>query len=73
MITARGRARTPDRQSLVQAAAALCYGMFTHTTLSFSSMVGPTEQVLFCGNPIVYIAPSTYGHPHVSVHSVHLT
>lgn len=47
--------------------------MFTHTTLSFSSMVGPTERVLFCGNPIVYIAPSTYGHPHVSVHSVHLT
>lgn len=40
--------------------------MFTHTTLSFSNMVGPTEQVLFCGNPIVYIAPGTYGHPHVS-------
>lgn len=50
----------------MQAAAALCYGMFTHTTLSFSNMVGPTEQVLFCGNPIVYIAPGTYGHPHVS-------
>lgn len=53
----------------IKAAAALCYGMFTHTTLSFSSMVGPTEQVLFCGNPIVYIAPSTYGHPHaLTVH-----
>ncbi|CAO2204378.1 unnamed protein product, partial [Urochloa humidicola] len=48
----------------IKAAAALCYGMFTHTTLSFSNMVGPTEQVAFCGNPIVYIAPGTYGHPH---------
>ncbi|CAO2165949.1 unnamed protein product [Urochloa humidicola] len=48
----------------IKAAAALCYGMFTHTTLSFSNMVGPTEQVVFCRNPIVYIAPGTYGHPH---------
>ncbi|OEL18667.1 O-acyltransferase WSD1 [Dichanthelium oligosanthes] len=48
----------------IKAAAALCYGMITHTTLSFSNMVGPTEQVLFCGNPVVYIAPGTYGHPH---------
>ncbi|RCV26751.1 hypothetical protein SETIT_5G271700v2 [Setaria italica] len=53
----------------IKAAAALCYGMFTHTTLSFSNMVGPPEQVLFCGNPIVYIAPGTYGHPHaLTVH-----
>ncbi|KAF8676305.1 hypothetical protein HU200_047182 [Digitaria exilis] len=53
----------------IKAAAALCYGMFTNTTLSFSNMVGPTEQVLFCGNPIVYIAPGTYGHPHaLTVH-----
>jgi len=58
----------PDRvceNLFVQAAAALCYGMFAHTTLSFSNMIGPTEQVLFCGNPILYIAPGTYGHPHV--------
>ncbi|TVU35506.1 hypothetical protein EJB05_17402, partial [Eragrostis curvula] len=53
----------------IKAAAALCYGMFTHTTLSFSNMVGPTEQVQFCGNPIVYIAPGIYGHPHaLTVH-----
>lgn len=53
----------------IKAAAALCYGMFVNTTLSFSNMIGPTEQVLFCGNPIVYIAPSTYGHPHaLTVH-----
>lgn len=48
----------------MKAAAALCYGMFTNTTMSFSSMVGPAEKVEFYGHPIVYIAPSVYGHPH---------
>ncbi|KAK3165083.1 hypothetical protein QOZ80_1AG0028700 [Eleusine coracana subsp. coracana] len=53
----------------IKAAAALCYGMFTHTTLSFSNMVGPTEQVVFFGHPIVYIAPGSFGHPHaLTVH-----
>ncbi|KAL5202390.1 hypothetical protein ABZP36_013342 [Zizania latifolia] len=53
----------------IKAAAALCYGMFTNTTMSFSSMVGPTEKVEFYGHPIVYIAPSVYGHPHaLTVH-----
>ncbi|TVT97442.1 hypothetical protein EJB05_57323 [Eragrostis curvula] len=53
----------------MKAAAALCYGMFTNTTLSFSSMVGPVEKVEFYGHPIVYIAPTVYGHPHaVTVH-----
>jgi len=62
--------RVREKFVFVQAAAALCYGMFTHTTLSFSNMVGPTEQVLFCGNPIIYIAPGIYGHPHVSELSI---
>ncbi|KAL6620670.1 hypothetical protein ACP70R_035809 [Stipagrostis hirtigluma subsp. patula] len=53
----------------IKAAAALCYGMFTNTTMSFSSMVGPVEKVQFYGHPIVYIAPSVYGHPHaLTVH-----
>jgi len=53
----------------MKVAAALCYGMFTNTTLSFSSMVGPTEKVEFYGHPIIYIAPSVYGHPHaLTVH-----
>jgi hypothetical protein len=50
----------------IKAAASLCYGMMRNTTLSFSSVAGPTEQVVFYGHPIVYIAPSVYGHPHVS-------
>ncbi|CAN6345917.1 unnamed protein product [Urochloa humidicola] len=53
----------------MKAAAALLYGMFTNTTMSFSSMVGPAEKVEFYGHPIVYIAPSVYGHPHaLTVH-----
>jgi len=32
-------------------------------------MVGPTEKVEFYGHPIIYIAPSVYGHPHaLTVH-----
>lgn len=53
----------------MKAAAALCYGMFKNTTMSFSSMVGPAEKVEFYGHPLVYIAPSVYGHPHaLTVH-----
>ncbi|BAD73756.1 unknown protein [Oryza sativa Japonica Group] len=48
----------------IKAAASLCYGMFSNTTLSFSNLAGPSEQILFCGNPIVYISPTSYGHPH---------
>ncbi|KAG8077551.1 hypothetical protein GUJ93_ZPchr0007g6323 [Zizania palustris] len=48
----------------IKAAASLCYGMFKNTTLSFSSLSGPSEQIVFCGHPIVYIAPSVYGLPH---------
>lgn len=56
--------------NFIQAAAALCYGMFTNTTMSFSSLAGPAEKVEFYGHPIVYIATSVYGHPHVSFSSL---
>ncbi|KAF0916874.1 hypothetical protein E2562_014613 [Oryza meyeriana var. granulata] len=48
----------------IKAAASLCYGMFSNTTLSFSNLAGPSEQIVFCGNPIVHIAPTSYGHSH---------
>jgi hypothetical protein len=35
--------------------------------MSFSSLAGPAEKVEFYGHPIVYIATSVYGHPHVSI------
>ncbi|XP_008793154.2 O-acyltransferase WSD1-like isoform X2 [Phoenix dactylifera] len=48
----------------IKAAAALCYRMVIHTTLSFSNIIGPVEKIGFYGHPVVYIAPSVYGHPH---------
>lgn len=50
---------------MLQAAAKLCHRMLTHTTLSFSNMVGPVEEIEFFGHPLVYLAPSAYGHPQV--------
>ncbi|KAF2952489.1 hypothetical protein DAI22_01g340300 [Oryza sativa Japonica Group] len=45
------------------AAAAIFHRMISHTTISFSNMIGPVEQVEFCGHPVVFIAPSGYGPP----------
>ncbi|KAK8949584.1 O-acyltransferase WSD1 [Platanthera zijinensis] len=47
----------------IKGATTLCHRMFSNTTLSFSNVVGPMEEVSFCGSPLVYIAPSVYGHP----------
>ncbi|XP_028554475.1 O-acyltransferase WSD1 [Dendrobium catenatum] len=41
----------------------LCHRIVSNTSLSFSNIVGPMEEVGFCGSPLVYIAPSVYGHP----------
>lgn len=40
--------------------------LVSNTTLSYSNIVGPVDEISFYGHPIVYIAPSVYGHPHVS-------
>ncbi|KAK3165560.1 hypothetical protein QOZ80_1AG0034730 [Eleusine coracana subsp. coracana] len=47
----------------LKAAAATFHRMISHTTISFSNMIGPVEQVEFCGHPVVFIAPSGYGPP----------
>ncbi|KAK1257104.1 O-acyltransferase WSD1 [Acorus gramineus] len=47
----------------IKAAAALSHRMLRNTTMSFSNIVGPAEEIGFFGNPIRYIAPSVYGHP----------
>ncbi|KAL0916048.1 hypothetical protein M5K25_013530 [Dendrobium thyrsiflorum] len=44
-------------------ATAFFYRIASNTTLTFSNIVGPIEEVSFCGSPLVYIAPSVYGHP----------
>uniref|UniRef100_A0A8R7V103 O-acyltransferase WSD1 C-terminal domain-containing protein n=1 Tax=Triticum urartu TaxID=4572 RepID=A0A8R7V103_TRIUA len=37
--------------------------LFTRTTIVFSNMVGPAEQVELCGHPVAFLAPSVYGIP----------
>ncbi|XXG90007.1 hypothetical protein AAC387_Pa12g1876 [Persea americana] len=55
----------------IKAAADLAYKVLSNTTMSFSNIVGPTEEVSLCGHPMVYLAPSVYGHPHaLTVHFV---
>ncbi|XP_066381087.1 wax ester synthase/diacylglycerol acyltransferase 5-like [Miscanthus floridulus] len=47
----------------LKAARATFHRMISQTTISFSGMIGPVEQVEFCGHPVVFIAPSGYGPP----------
>ncbi|KAM7467700.1 hypothetical protein LguiB_015262 [Lonicera macranthoides] len=47
----------------VQAAAVLAHNVILNTTLCFSNVVGPREEISFYGHPIAYIAPSVYGLP----------
>ncbi|KAJ0086678.1 hypothetical protein Patl1_07747 [Pistacia atlantica] len=35
----------------------------TQTTLYFSNVFGPQEEISFCGYPVAYIVPSCYGQP----------
>lgn len=53
----------------IKAAAWLCHRVLSNTTLSFSNVAGPMEEISFCGHPVVYLAPTVYGHPQaVTVH-----
>ncbi|CAL4983131.1 unnamed protein product [Urochloa decumbens] len=47
----------------VKVSGAIFQRMITNTTMPFSNMVGPVEQVEFYGHQVVYIAPSVCGHP----------
>ncbi|GMN44405.1 hypothetical protein TIFTF001_013604 [Ficus carica] len=44
--------------------AATARRAISNTTLAFSNMIGPLEEVSFYGHQIAYLAPSVYGHPH---------
>ncbi|XP_044464005.1 wax ester synthase/diacylglycerol acyltransferase 11-like [Mangifera indica] len=43
--------------------AATAVRVLSNTTMAFSNVVGPSEEISFYGHPIAYIAPSVYGHP----------
>ncbi|PON96824.1 O-acyltransferase [Trema orientale] len=48
----------------VELTAATARRAISSTTLAFSNMIGPLEEVSFCGHQLTYLAPSVYGHPH---------
>ncbi|CAA0385218.1 unnamed protein product [Arabidopsis thaliana] len=48
----------------IKVAATIINRMVSNTTMTFSNMVGPVEEVSFYGHPITYFASSAYGHPH---------
>ncbi|KAK6135207.1 hypothetical protein DH2020_031052 [Rehmannia glutinosa] len=42
-------------------AAGVSTGVFRNTTLTFSNVVGPKEEINVFGHPLAYIAPSVFG------------
>ncbi|KAJ7965355.1 O-acyltransferase WSD1-like [Quillaja saponaria] len=44
-------------------AATITRRVLFNTTIAFSNVVGPQEEISFYGLPITYLAPSVYGHP----------
>ncbi|KAK3037320.1 hypothetical protein RJ639_032082 [Escallonia herrerae] len=48
----------------IKRASALSHRVITHTTMCFSNLVGPQEEIGFYGHPMAFLAPSSYGQPH---------
>ncbi|XP_027939478.1 O-acyltransferase WSD1-like isoform X2 [Vigna unguiculata] len=47
----------------VKVAAAITERVLFNTSIAFSNVAGPVEEISFLGHPVAYIAPSVYGHP----------
>ncbi|KAJ8751949.1 hypothetical protein K2173_000695 [Erythroxylum novogranatense] len=47
----------------IKTTAYLVHRVLSNTSLAFSNVVGPLEEISFYGHPIEYLAPSVYGHP----------
>ncbi|KAK6918215.1 O-acyltransferase, WSD1-like, N-terminal [Dillenia turbinata] len=48
----------------IKAASAISHRILAHTTMCFSNLAGPMEEIGFCGHPMTYLAPTSYGQPH---------
>ncbi|KEH39733.1 O-acyltransferase (WSD1-like) family protein [Medicago truncatula] len=48
----------------VKIAGVITRRVLFHTTMAFSNVAGPVEEISFYGHPVAFIAPSVYGHPH---------
>ncbi|XXG90005.1 hypothetical protein AAC387_Pa12g1874 [Persea americana] len=51
----------------IKAAAYLAYKILSSTTITFSNIVGPKEEVSFCGHTMTYLAASAYGVPNAII------
>ncbi|TKY55964.1 O-acyltransferase WSD1 [Spatholobus suberectus] len=47
----------------VKVAVTVTQRVLFNTTVAFSNVPGPVEEISFYGHPVAYIAPSVYGHP----------
>ncbi|KAM1029661.1 hypothetical protein ACFX2A_043147 [Malus domestica] len=47
-----------------KAAGVLAHRIISHSTFSFSNLVGPQEEISFYGHQITFMSPHVYGHPH---------
>ncbi|WMV50647.1 hypothetical protein MTR67_044032 [Solanum verrucosum] len=43
---------------LIKVARTVTFRGFSNSTICFTNLVGPQEEIGFCGNPITYFAPS---------------
>ncbi|KAE8709434.1 putative CAP [Hibiscus syriacus] len=48
----------------IKAAGALSHKVVSRTTMCFSNMVGPLEEIGFYGHPMAFLATSSYGQPY---------
>nr|POE80538.1 o-acyltransferase wsd1 [Quercus suber] len=49
----------------IKKASALSHSIMTRTTMCFSNLVGPLEEIGYYGHPMAYLAPTSYGQPHL--------
>ncbi|XP_060204170.1 wax ester synthase/diacylglycerol acyltransferase 11-like [Lycium barbarum] len=47
----------------IKVATAVTLKVFSNSTICFTNLVGPQEEIGFCGKPMTYFAPSAYGQP----------
>ncbi|XP_019229806.1 PREDICTED: O-acyltransferase WSD1-like [Nicotiana attenuata] len=50
-------------------ATTLAARVVSQTTLIFSNVAGPLEEVSWSGHPLAFLAPTCYGHPGLMVHA----
>jgi len=51
----------------MQVVETLVRRLFDHTTLTFSNVMGPDEDISFFDHPMSYVAASALGGPQVSI------